>query len=221
MIQLNPADRLTFEEYLTDCRTDKTFPNAFYVFLHPFLLGLQETSATARPAPISKVASENPRGVVDSISRGAAYAHLTPVKNNSDEIIDTVWSDFGYVSRYFWVGKKRRRGTGSEDVEETNKFDLHSDKVEDAKGEGPGQGVVRFCLSSYFMEWSSVYLICLMFCQKKMGAQSDFPLQIHIPGYQATLEAKPTTLKSNSSGNIHLELHQKPELKTNYTPSRM
>lgn len=167
MIQLNPADRLTFEEYLTDCRTDKTFPNAFYVFLHPFLLGLQETSATARPAPISKVASENPRGVVDSISRGAAYAHLTPVKNNSDEIIDTVWSDFGYVSRYFWVGKKRRRGTGSEDVEETNKFDLHSDKVEDAKGEGPGQGVVRFCLSSYFMEWSSVYLICLMFCQKK------------------------------------------------------
>ncbi|EGG07444.1 uncharacterized protein MELLADRAFT_35562, partial [Melampsora larici-populina 98AG31] len=103
MIQLNPEERLTFDEYLTDCRTNKTFPNSFYVFLHPFMLGLQE----------------------ENTLRGEGFGQTSVLRNHSDEIIEMVWSDFSYASKYFWVNKKKKRAGGNDDMDDDHHPEHH------------------------------------------------------------------------------------------------
>ncbi|KAH9814832.1 kinase-like domain-containing protein [Melampsora americana] len=176
MIQLNPEERLTFDEYLTDCQTNKTFPNSFYVFLHPFMLGLQELTSSLAPYTASRVASDNGAAMGEDTLRGEGFGRSSVLRNHSDEIIEMVWSDFSYASKYFWVNKKKKRTGGNEDMDDEPHPELDPSGNE---AESTSKRTSRHTVA-------------------------DFPLQVHIPGYQADLQAKPTTLKSNTSDDVAL-----------------
>lgn len=176
MIQLNPEERLTFDEYLTDCQTNKTFPNSFYVFLHPFMLGLQELTTSLAPFAASRVASDNGAGMGENTLRGEGFGRSSVLRNHSDEIIEMVWSDFSYASKYFWVNKKKKRTGGNDEMD-----DDHHPELEPSGNEAEATGK-----------------------RTPRHTTADFPLQVHIPGYQADLQAKPTTLKSNTSDDVAL-----------------
>ncbi|KAG0139941.1 hypothetical protein CROQUDRAFT_693502 [Cronartium quercuum f. sp. fusiforme G11] len=174
MIQLNPEDRLTFDEYLTDCRINKTFPNAYYVFLHPFMIGLQEITAPSGPSVMSRVASSISGLPGEPSTRGVEFAKSSILRSNSDEIVDTVWNDFSYVARFFLVNTARRQAGENADVDGDNNPEFESPGDESDNPEKP--------------------------CQ----AMKDFPLQVHFPGYQTNLKAKPIAFKSNTSDDVAL-----------------
>lgn len=158
MIQLNPQDRLTFDEYLIDCRIHKTLPNAYYVFLHPFMLGLQEITAPSRP-PTQGPSSHSIGGAT---TRGTEFATTSVLRNNSDEIIETVWHDFSYVSRFFWINKKRRRAAETEDGDEATNPELESlaDDSENCQRTKPCQtGVCSFVVNVTFGSTLAIKLI--------------------------------------------------------------
>lgn len=118
MIQLNPSDRLTFEMYLNNCRSNQTFPHSFYSFLHPFLLSLQDLSGPIHlPGPHRRTNLDAP-GIGGPFPGGARVPEITfqsKLRNDADGIIEKLWSDFDYISGF--IGSSHQRKTRSKAIE--------------------------------------------------------------------------------------------------------
>lgn len=109
MVQLNPNNRLSCEDYLQLWR-GKAFPSTFYTFLHPFLLNLQDVASIAAPAPrpTPTPGVGTPNGMRTPVGPGGAanvpalaVENAQPLKSNADDIVEKLWHDFEYASGYF------------------------------------------------------------------------------------------------------------------------
>jgi phosphoinositide-3-kinase regulatory subunit 4 len=140
MIQLNPSDRLTFEEYLNNCQGNKTFPSSFYMFLHPFLLSIQDLSGPFNPPITPRKAHVDGLGAGPSIAGGSRlgdFSSLSKLRNDADGIIEKLWSDFEYISGF--MGGTHRRKVHPKPTEGSGEtVHPHSDMtVDQSEGTGP------------------------------------------------------------------------------------
>ncbi|KAI9626663.1 hypothetical protein H4Q26_017761 [Puccinia striiformis f. sp. tritici PST-130] len=178
MIQLKPGDRLTFEEYLNNCQSNKTFPNSFYSFLHPFLLSMQDLSGPFNPPVAPRKSHNDDFRSGPSIGGGSRPADLSPhskLRNDADGIIEKLWTDSEYVFGFIGGTNKRKiHPKASEGSGET--VSSHSDAVADQL-EGTG-------------------------LQASRQAWADFPLRINVPGRNVGL--RPSSELSKSSVMVRI-----------------
>ncbi|MBW0474452.1 hypothetical protein O181_014167 [Austropuccinia psidii MF-1] len=182
MIQLKPEDRLSFKDYLTNSQHNKTFPNSFYIFLHPFLLSLQELSGPFNPPtslknPKAQVTVMGSSNGVTSRPTGELTSHSI-LRNEADRIIEKLWSDFDYVSRYIGSHKRKTRSTINEAV--------------------PAGVPTGFDPIVTEHEGSD--------CQPTSHAWSSFPLRIHVPGHSICMRSTPDASKSSTDDDIALAI---------------
>jgi len=180
MIQLNPRDRLTFEEYLNNCQSNKTFPTSFYMFLHPFLLSLQDLSSPCNPPITPRKVHVEGLGTGPSIGGGSRLADVSSqskLRNDADGIVEKLWSDFEYISGF--MGGSHKRKVQSK-VAGDNGESLHpqSDEGFD-QFEGVGSQTSRH-------SWA------------------DFPLRINVPGRNVCLRSTPELPRSSVDDDVAL-----------------
>ncbi|KAH9453270.1 hypothetical protein Pst134EA_024154 [Puccinia striiformis f. sp. tritici] len=182
MIQLKPGDRLTFEEYLNNCQSNKTFPNSFYSFLHPFLLSMQDLSGPFNPPVAPRKSHNDDFRSGPSIGGGSRPADLSPhskLRNDADGIIEKLWTDSEYVFGFIGGTNKRKiHPKASEGSGET--VSSHSDAVADQL-EGTG-------------------------LQASRQAWADFPLRINVPGRNVGLRPSSELSKSSVDDDVALIL---------------
>ncbi|PLW39070.1 hypothetical protein PCASD_08954 [Puccinia coronata f. sp. avenae] len=182
MIQLNPRDRLTFEEYLKNCQSNKTFPTSFYIFLHPFLLSMQDLSSPFNPPITPRKAHVDGLGTGPSIGGGSRLADLSPhskLRNDADGIVEKLWSDFEYVSGFMGGPHKLKvQSKVSEGSGETSS--PHPDTKVD-QTDGAGSEPLRH-------SWA------------------DFPLRINVPGRNVCLRSTPGLPRSSVDDDVALIL---------------
>lgn len=100
MIALDPAARLSCDEYLTRFR-GTAFPDIFYDFLHPFISTLNETSAAANPpspppaTPASSVRPAPTLAAMPDLARGGST-----LRTGADEVIEALASDWHTITRH-------------------------------------------------------------------------------------------------------------------------
>lgn len=108
MISLDPAQRLTCDEYLNSYRST-AFPDIFYTFLHPFLSALNDYSTPIVPSPSTPIAS-----TATPTIPGHAGATL---KTDADDRVERVWSEWEMIARYLDEGVERKEDRRPEAAE--------------------------------------------------------------------------------------------------------
>ncbi|KAA1080349.1 Serine/threonine-protein kinase, variant 2 [Puccinia graminis f. sp. tritici] len=182
MIQLNPSDRLTFEEYLNNCQSNKTFPSSFYMFLHPFFLSIQDLSGPFNPPITPRKVHVDGLGAGPSIAGGSRlgdFSSHSKLRNDADGIIEKLWSDFEYISGF--MGGTHRRKVHPKPTEGSGEtVHPHSDMtVDQSEGTGP---------------------------QTSRHAWADFPLRINVPGRNVCLRSTPELSKGSVDDDVALIL---------------
>ncbi|KAI8460705.1 VPS15 protein kinase [Phakopsora pachyrhizi] len=183
MIQRNPEDRLTFQDHVINCRANKTFPNSFYIFLHPFLLSLQELSGISPPEQATRQSYNSGGNAVNATNKHGLGANETasPVilRNNSDSIIEKLWSEFDFVTKFLGATRKRKPRT-----QDNESFGADKNNVLDENKNN------EMNVSQKRSTWSC----------------TDFPLQTHVPGYHSSLKTTPEPRKSLIDDDVTLIL---------------
>lgn len=121
MISLDPDSRLSCAEYLANAR-GTSFPEVFYTFLHPFLLSLNDHSASpAQPAPSTpSSAGAGPSGPTTRPSIATAAPTPEPqalLRTDADDKIERVWNEWEMIAGYLDEGqhpKEDRRPEAAE-----------------------------------------------------------------------------------------------------------
>ena len=105
MISLDPADRLTCDQYLTTYRTT-AFPDIFYTFLHPFISSLNEHSPSASNAtPLGRTST----GTSTPSHAGGPAGEMGSVgvlQTDADDKIEKVWLEWEMIARYLEEGRE-------------------------------------------------------------------------------------------------------------------
>lgn len=136
MISLDPADRLTFEQYLVDNRAS-AFPECFYSFLHQYLIDLQRTvtatrSNTSQSTVTAATGPSTPTIVAPSVAgttsgglaptaglSGAGGVNLgTVLRTEADERIERLFEDWSTLIKF--LGDRQ---DGNPDAEEGHSID--------------------------------------------------------------------------------------------------
>lgn len=108
MTTLDPASRLSCEQYYSDCY-DQAFPASFYDYFHDLVASTNEISAVnpaqatlSRSAASVSGASTPQLGTVANTVITASMPDSdseSPLPTNADEIIGRIWSDFEQIER--------------------------------------------------------------------------------------------------------------------------
>jgi phosphoinositide-3-kinase regulatory subunit 4 len=111
MISLDPADRLTCDEYLSTYRTT-AFPDIFYTFLHPFISSLNEASnSSATPSSATPTGLRSATGTSTpslGVTVEAAALGGVTMQTDADDNIEKVWSEWEMIARYLDEGRERK-----------------------------------------------------------------------------------------------------------------
>ena len=108
MIALNPSERLSCEQYLSQAY-EETFPTSFYDYFHDFVASLNDISNSGHPNwRTLKVVTASSTDSSSTLQRpqapmGGADESVDQVSlpSNSDEIIATLWTDFATMEKHF------------------------------------------------------------------------------------------------------------------------
>lgn len=103
MISLDPAKRLSCDEYLTKFR-GTAFPNIFYDFLHPFISTQNETSSAANPPTPPPATPSSSIRPPPTVAGGAVMPELgrggSTLRSGADEVIDALASEWHTITTH-------------------------------------------------------------------------------------------------------------------------